>query len=63
MPGGTVGTLLIIALCFGAAAYCFSHVTWAGPWTFPSVLWAVAGAIFLVVGIVIAALLIAARLG
>lgn len=63
MPGGTPGTLVVIALCLAAAAFCFSHVPWSGPWTFVAVLWLVAGAIFLGVGIVIAALLIAARLG
>lgn len=63
MPGGTLGTLLVIAACLGAAAYCFSRVSWPLTPTFPQVLWIVAGCLFLIVGVIIAAVLIAARIG
>lgn len=62
LPGGAIGSLLIVAACFGAAAYCFSRVSWPFAPSFPQVLWLIAGVIFLLVGVVIGALLIAARL-
>ena len=63
MPQGTLGSLILIALCFAGAAWCFVHVSdWRSPWTVSKALFVIAGVLVLIVGLVIAALLLAAKL-